>query len=560
MKGIGKVLVVAVAGCHAALPAAANERVVNHVVLIGVDGMGARNIAWSLMPNLRRLRDEGLYATARATYPTSSGVNWTSALCGTTPDMHGVRDNKPTPDVTPAVTTARGMHPCIFNEVRRQEPSAYTCSFYDWEGIGWYHDSASASFTQLCPTGLESETAYTGEFIDRLAGKPRLAFITYDMLDHAGHDFGWSSPEYSNVCARIDGFIGRIADHVAANMSEDTAIVVFADHGGHDRNHGDITLESYEIPFLVHAPGLSTYKFREPVTICDVAPTVAWLLGYDIPDFWRGRPALRKGERSMKKRIVMHAGKGSGAPENTLPAFTNAVCLGFGFECDIQMSADNRIFLAHNSSAKSYGGPDAEMKTLPWDEISKIDIGIAVGGSVWAGVHPPLLEDVLPLMRDGRKSFVEVKESAGTEIVPHIKALFEAQGTATPQNTEFISFDRDICRALRAVMPEYGVMWLTTPRRDDPERTPLGADELIAELTELGVTGVDIQCDTSVLTEEFVKTVKDAGFSLCVWTVDDERNARILFERGVDRVTTNRAREITEILKNWAWKDELLED
>jgi hypothetical protein len=137
------------AGCCAALAVAAlgdglggrdgarpSQRApVKHVVLIGVDGLGIRNIVWDRMPNLRKLRDKGMFAVARSTFPTSSGVNWSSALCGTTPDLHGVRDNTPKPGVPPAVATPRGNHPCIFSEIRRQEPDAYTCSLYDWNGM-----------------------------------------------------------------------------------------------------------------------------------------------------------------------------------------------------------------------------------------------------------------------------------------------------------------------------------------------------------------------------------------------------------------------------------------
>ena len=108
---------VVLAGCCAAMFAVAfaapadqgktRGRGVDHVVLIGVDGMGIRNIAWDKMPNLRKLRDKGAFTVARGTFPTSSGVNWSSALYGTTPDLHGVRDDTPKPGVPPAVTTAK---------------------------------------------------------------------------------------------------------------------------------------------------------------------------------------------------------------------------------------------------------------------------------------------------------------------------------------------------------------------------------------------------------------------------------------------------------------------
>ena len=533
---------------------------VKHVVLIGVDGFGIRNIAGDRMPNLRKLRDKGMFAVARSTFPTSSGVNWSSALCGTTPDLHGVRDNTPKPQVQPALATPRGNHPCIFSEIRRQEPKAYTCSLYDWNGIGWYHDSASANFTKLYPSNFESESKYTDEFIELLKkNNPRLAFITYDMCDHTGHAQRYDSPEYANTCAQIDGFIGRIADYVAANMAKDTAIMLFSDHGGHDKGHGDTTLECYEIPFLVYAPGLDGFVFREPVTISDVAPTVAWLLGLEIPDFWRGRPALRPSAKyPLQKRLVVHAGKGYGAPENTLPAFKAAVATGFGFECDIQMSADHQIFAAHNASAKAYCGRDIPFKTMAWSEIEKIDVGRRLGGVRWAGTPPPRFEDILALMRDGRKSFVEVKESAGTEIVPYIKAAVEAQSNATPGNMLFISFDREICRALRKALPQYEVLWIVCSHKDlerpDDCRGPAyTADEVIALLKDADLTGVDMSGDVAVVTEEFVRKVKSAGFKFGVWTVDDTKVARIFLERGVDAVTTNRSKEIAEELKDWKW-------
>ena len=565
------------AGCCAALSMAAvgdggglrtsrpTGGVVEHVVLIGVDGLGIRNIVWDKMPNLRQLRDKGAFVVARSTFPTSSGVNWSSALCGTTPDLHGVRDNTPKPGVQPAVTTAKGVHPCIFSEVRRQEPNAYTCSLYDWNGIGWYHDSASANFTKLYPSNFESESQYTDEFIELLKkNRPRLAFITYDMCDHTGHASRYDSPEYANACTQIDGFIGRIADYVAVNMSKNTAIMLFADHGGHDKGHGDTTLECYEIPFLVYAPGLDGYVFREPVTISDVAPTVAWLLGLKIPDFWRGRPALRRSAQyPLQKRLVVHAGKGNGAPENTLPAFKAAVATGFGFECDIQMSADHQIFAAHNPSALAYGGGDVPFKTMAWSEIEKLDVGRRLGGVRWAGTPPPRFEDILALMRDGRKSFVEVKESAGVEIVPYIKKAVESQRVATPKNMLFISFDREICRALRKALPKYEVLWITLShkdleRKDDNKGPAYTAEEIIALLKDANLSGVDMLGDMSVVTEEYVKKVKSAGFKFGVWTVDDTRNARILLERGVDAVTTNRSKEIAEELKDWKWPEGVL--
>ena len=263
-------------------------------------------------------------------------------------------------------------------------------------------------------------------------------------------------------------------------------------------------------------------------------------------------PRTHASKSSLQTMLIMHAGKGNGAPENTLPAFKAAVAAGFGFECDIQMSADHQIFAAHNGSALAYSGKDIAFKSMPWSEIEKIDVGRRLGGEAWAGTPPPRFEDILALMRDGRVSYVEVKETAGTEIVPYIKKAVESQSIATPKNMAFISFDKAICRALREAMPEYEVLWLTVSCKEPiPGGPPIQVDELIASIKEANATGVDISIDMRLLTKEYIQKVKDAGFSFSVWTVDDTGQARVMLERGADTVTTNRAKEIAENLKNW---------
>ena len=274
------------------------EKHVNHVVLIGIDGLGAQNIPWEKMPNLAKLRERGKYTVARCLYPTASGYNWASCLYGTVADLHGFRDATLTPHVKPMVVTAKGRHPCIFSEIRRQEPSAFTCALYNWEPLGNCYEKTDASCVRCYKDKFthEQESAYTDEFIkELLPRKPRFTFLYYGSVDETGHfKGGWNSPNYNNACAEVDSLIGKVVAAVDAAFPGDAAFVVVADHGGHGNGHGDLELITYEIPFLVCAPGLDDFTLRDPVIICDVVPTVAWLLGMEIPECWRGRLALRR--------------------------------------------------------------------------------------------------------------------------------------------------------------------------------------------------------------------------------------------------------------------------
>jgi glycerophosphoryl diester phosphodiesterase len=49
-----------------------------------------------------------------------------------------------------------------------------------------------------------------------------------------------------------------------------------------------------------------------------------------------------------------------------------------------------------------------------------------------------------------------------------------------------------------------------------------------------------------VIDAAFVKTVKDAGFSFHVWTIDDLETAKTAFAVGAETLTTNRAKGLLE--------------
>ena len=94
--------------------------------------------------------------------------------------------------------------------------------------------------------------------------------------------------------------------------------------------------------------------------------------------------------------LISHRGESHDAPENTLPAYKTAVERGFGFECDVYLSKDGRVFTFHDSTLKrtTAGANTKACGEVSWDEIEKLDVG-AWGkwkGSKFAGTRPALLE------------------------------------------------------------------------------------------------------------------------------------------------------------------------
>ena len=272
--------------------------IAKHVVLIGVDGMGAQYIPWGLMPNLSKLRAEGHYAVGRNSVPTSSGINWATCMFGTVVEIHGYRNwNSKKPDVRAFEVTDKGIPPCVFHEVKRQDPSAYTVSLYNWDGIGFTHATNEVDYVKYFADGTleqRDDDVVTEGLAQLKAHRPKLTYLYQHLPDCYGHKCGWGTPEFTNACVNVDKNIGRVMKGLDEfGLRDDTVIMVVADHGGLGKKHGMDVIECFEIPFIVSGPAVKRgFRLREPVLLSDAAPTILDLLGYSVPETWRGRPAL----------------------------------------------------------------------------------------------------------------------------------------------------------------------------------------------------------------------------------------------------------------------------
>ena len=241
--------------------------------------------------------------------------------------------------------------------------------------------------------------------------------------------------------------------------------------------------------------------------------------------------------------LIAHRGESVDAPENTLPAYRTAVDRGFGFECDIYLTKDKRLFTFHDwTLARTTAGANTNRcMDVDWEgTVSKVNVG---GWGKWKGskfdpTRPALFSEVLALARDGRYVYVEVKGD-DPAWVPYIKAEMEKAKNVNPGNVLFISFGERICAALKRAMPEYKVYFLTVEGR-------FTSGKLVAKLRELGVDGVDIRFNPKVIDKAYADAVKAAGFSFHVWTVDDVETAKKAFAVGADTLTTNCAKKILD--------------
>jgi len=254
--------------------------------------------------------------------------------------------------------------------------------------------------------------------------------------------------------------------------------------------------------------------------------------------------------------LIAHRGESCDAPENTLPAYKTAVERGFGFECDIFLSKDGRLFTFHDGTlTRTTGGANTNRCVdVSWSEVSGLDVG-GWGrwkGSRFAGTRPALFEEVLALARPGRMIYVEVK-GHDPRYVPYIRAALDREPKATPETVLFITFDEAVCRELKRQLPDYKAMILlgSVPVEKDGAKTYRAPtlDETLAAIRRSQADGVDILYRSEVHTPAFIQAVRDAGYEFHVWTIDDPAVAAEAYARGAQTVTTNRALAILEALE-----------
>ncbi len=87
------------------------------------------------------------------------------------------------------------------------------------------------------------------------AKRPTITFIHYDHVDHAGHQYGHSSPAYYAAVAEADRLAGEVLAALdEAGLSRQTIVLVTADHGGKGKDHGGATMAEIEIPWIIRGP------------------------------------------------------------------------------------------------------------------------------------------------------------------------------------------------------------------------------------------------------------------------------------------------------------------
>lgn len=265
---------------------------VQHVVVIGVDGMSPDGVRKANTPVMDEMMKNGAYTlNARGVLPTSSSTNWASMVSGAGPEKHGVTSNgwERGDFGFPAVTTGlEPIFPTIFGVTRQQYPDMEIGAIYNWGGFGRLIEKSALDLDVTHPEVSETVAEVVKYIREK---KPGFLFVHLDHVDHAGHHDGHKTELYYKAVEEADRYIGDIIQATRdAGMFDQTVFIVSADHGGIGYSHGGESLDELEIPFIIYGKGVKPgYRIRHDVFTYDNAATIAFLLKVKPPYSWTGR-------------------------------------------------------------------------------------------------------------------------------------------------------------------------------------------------------------------------------------------------------------------------------
>ena len=268
----------------------AQVKKIKHVVLIGVDGLGAYAFPKADAPTIKMMMGNGAWSLhARSVLPSSSAVNWASMIMGAGPELHGFTDwGSKKPELPSKDTTQYGIFPSIFYLTKTQKPQLKTAVIYEWPGIGYLFEKECVSYHQQI-TGDSLTAVAAGAYIKK--EKPNLLFVHFSDVDGVGHNIGHNIPEYYKQVKVLDGYVKQILDAIKeAGIMDETVVMLSSDHGGINKGHGGKTLMEVEIPWIVYGKAVKQKgEVAQSIVTYDTGATIAYLFGLKQPQLWTGR-------------------------------------------------------------------------------------------------------------------------------------------------------------------------------------------------------------------------------------------------------------------------------
>lgn len=235
---------------------------------------------------------------------------------------------------------------------------------------------------------------------------------------------------------------------------------------------------------------------------------------------------------------ISHRGEHLHHPENTMPAFQEAVRLGADYiEVDVRTTADGKLVLSHDSTVDRCTDGHGEVAKMTFEQIRALDAG-SKKGPEFAGTKVPTFDEVLDYARGKINIYVDVKQVSAKDLVDHIVA----HGMAG----HVVIYSGRLSREIQQINPMLKIM---------PESVNAAVVErIIGELHPKVIA-----FGASDWKPEIIKLAKDSGAQLYVdrqgGTTDSPEGWQAAIDAGADGIQTDRPGELVTYLRAKGYRE-----
>lgn len=236
--------------------------------------------------------------------------------------------------------------------------------------------------------------------------------------------------------------------------------------------------------------------------------------------------------------IYGHRGLPSKAPENTLASFKKATSVSDlkWIELDVAITKDEQLVIIHDDYLDRTTDMVGEVSQLNYNEIKHASAGSWYGNE-YEAEHLPTLKEIIDLANNTKINLnIELKGVSG----PNGSELSENMVTQVSEILKSLdsqievlisSFNIYLLKLAESIMPKYQRALIF-------KASGFGKDwRTLLNFCNSNIVNIE----ETKLTQARVIEIKNAGYALNVWTVNNQLRANQLANWGVDGVFTDKA-------------------
>lgn len=226
-------------------------------------------------------------------------------------------------------------------------------------------------------------------------------------------------------------------------------------------------------------------------------------------------------------RVIGHRGAVGHAPENTLGGIRKAADLGATWvEFDVALTKDNVPVLMHDDTVDRTTDGSGNLADMTLQDVRALDAGRWFSDA-FAGERIPTLTETIRLLDTlGLGANVEIKPTPGreTETGRIVAKQVADEWPNSLRAPVFSSFQVESLVAAQQAAPAIPRGWLMRRPGKDWEDQARTLDCL------------SIHCNHRALDSKIASEIREAGYHLLAYTVNDANRALKLFDWGVESV------------------------